>query len=170
MGTIDEHWCSVCKRKLEKKKDKYVEFELLNIRVKGKKKKGNICKNCVDANPELKKAVDIMIKAGNPLFTPIVGCASAMDCETFEVSKDSRVRCRHIAVIADTIYCKRSHVGTLKLPREKAEVRREEARILTKTIEKYIKDPNVKKLLNTELVTTDFVKPLHEPPSSVVET
>ena len=173
MGTLDEHWCNICKRKLDKKKDKYVEFELVNLpflaKIKGKKPKGIICEKCVDADPELKKAVELMIKAGNPLFKPIVSCGSSPECETFEASKNPNINCVHIAVIGDRLYCKRSHVGSLNLPREKAEVRREEAQIMVKMMEKYIKDPKMQELLKTTLLEKDLLGSVYVPPSAVVE-
>lgn len=172
MGTLDEHWCSVCKRKLDKKKDKYVEFELINVpfkaKLKGKKQKGIICEKCVNANSELKKAIDVMIKAGNPLFKPAIRCLSHAECETFEPARDTRINCKHIAVIRDKVYCNRSHVGALTLPREKAEVRREEAQIMMKTLERYVKDPQVRKLLKTQFLAKDFFH-FHLAASSVVE-
>ena len=173
MGTLDEHWCNVCKKKLDKKKDKYVEFELVNLpfqdKTKAWKSKGIVCENCVDADHELKKAIELIIKAGNPLFKPIVSCESLPECETYEESKNTKVNCGHIAVIGDKIYCKRSHVGRLTLPREKAEVRREEAQIMKKMLEEYIKDPDVKKLLKTAVLEKHLLKPIYTPPSVVVE-
>lgn len=176
MGTLDEHWCSVCKRRLDKKKDVYVEFEIVDakkkkkfpISLRKKKLKGNICSECIKKNPELKKAVELMIKAGNPLFTPTVTCLSVGECENFEKSNKKGVNCKHIAVIRDKVYCKRSHVGSLKLPREKAEVRREEAQIMIRVLENYVKDPSVKELLKTTLLAKDFFH-FYTPPSAIVE-
>jgi len=175
MGTLDEHWCSMCKRRLDKKKDVYVEFEIVDtekkkkfpISLHQKKLKGNICSDCIKMNPELKKAIERMLKAGNPLFKPDLICRDADKCENFKPSKTKGVNCEHIAVIKDKIYCKRSHVGSLKLPREKAEVRREEAQIMMKMLNRYVADPNVKKLMKTIMLKKDFMN-FYSPPSAIV--
>lgn len=179
MGTLDTHWCNVCKRTLDKKKDRYVEFELVNqpfmekvkskLRLKPKKPKGIICEDCINKNSALKKAVELMVKAGNPLFKAVVTCHSAGKCENFTPSKRKGVNCTHISVIGDKIYCNRSHVGSLKLPREKAEVRREEGHIVMKMLKKYVKDPKTRKLLNVALLEKDFLQHLYVPPSTVIE-
>lgn len=176
MGTLDEHWCSVCKRSLDKKKDVYVEFEIVDakkkkkfpISLRKKKLKGNICGDCIKKNPELKKAIELMIKAGNPLFKPDLICRDADECEDFKPSKTKGVNCEHICVITDKIYCNRSHVGSVKLPREEAEVRREEAQIMQKMIDRYVADPNVKKLMKTMMLKKDFLSNLYVPPTAIV--
>lgn len=176
MGTLDEHWCTLCKKHLDKKKDKYIEFEVINaekkgafpIKLKRKKLKGNICADCLETNPELQKSVAQMIKAGNPLFKPVITCESN-GCETFEPSNQAGVSCAHITIIGDKLYCKRSHVGSLILPMEKAEVKREEAQILRKMLDRYIKNPEIKELLKTQLLDKDFLKTLYNPPSAVVD-
>ncbi len=121
MGKIDEHWCNNCKRKLDKKKDKYIEFELVNVKPKkGKQKaKGIICQECINKEPQLKKSVELMIKAGNPKFEAQVKCLNKQQCEKYEPKYKTFIDCKHIAVIKGDIYCKRSHPGILKLPREK---------------------------------------------------
>lgn len=173
MGTLDEHWCNVCKRKLDKNKDKYVEFELVNLpfsaQIRMKRPKGIVCESCVDGNSELKKAVELMIKAGNPLFRPVVSCESTQECGTYEVSENPRINCVHIAVIGDKVYCNRSHVGSLVLPREAAEVRREESQAVLKFMEKYLKSPKMKELLETALLEKDFLKTVYLAPSAIVE-
>ncbi|MBA7489931.1 hypothetical protein ES702_00465 [subsurface metagenome] len=177
MGTLDEHWCSICKRRLDKKIDVYVEFEIVDakkkkkfpIKLRKKKLKGNICSDCIEKNPELKKAIELVIKAGNPLFKPKLICGDVDECGDFEPSKTEGVNCGRICVITDKIYCNRSHVGSLKLPREKAEVRREEGQIMVKMLERYVKDPKVMELMKTTLLKTDLLKGVYIPPSAIVE-
>jgi len=178
MGTLDEHWCSVCRKKLDKQEDVYLEFEVVAakkkkkfpISLKKKKLKGNICSECVEKNPELKKSVEIMIKAGNPNFTPAIICMNRDTCADFKSpEKKQGIDCSHICVIGDNLYCNRSHVGSLKIPREKAEVQREEARVMKSMLEKYIKDPKIKELLNTVLLEKETLQTIYVPPSVVVE-
>lgn len=174
MGTQDEHWCNSCKRSLDKKKDKYVEFELVNDPKikrwgeKPKKPKGIICQECIDKDPELKKALELMVKAGNPNFVVSIQCVSKGNCENFEPSKQSGVECGHIAVLGDKIYCKRSHPGIVRLPQEKAEVERLKRTLLQEYIGNLLKNPKLKELVNV----THFEKLLetaYTPPSLVIE-
>jgi len=173
MGTLDEHWCSVCKQKLDKKKDKYVEFELVNApailtKTKPKKPKGIICQKCIDADPKLKKALELMVKAGNPNFVVSIQCLSKGECENFEDPKQSGVNCGHIAMIEDRVYCKRSHPGVVKLPREKAEVERLNRVLLNDYLRKLIKNPWLKKLVDVSSLEKR-IENAYTPPSSVVE-
>lgn len=173
MGTQDEHWCNICKRSLEKKKDKYVEFELVNEpsifkRKKPKKPKGIICQNCIDADPKLKEALELMVKAGNPNFIVSVQCLSTEKCENYEEPKQSGVNCPHIAILGDRLYCKRSHPGVFHLPQEKAEVERLKRDLLNEYLRNLLKNPRLKDLVNT----AQFEKMLEHaylPPSSVIE-
>ena len=173
MGTLDEHWCSVCKQKLDKKTDKYVEFELVNTpailtKTKPKKPKGIICQKCIDADSKLKEALELMVKAGNPNFVVSIQCLSKGGCENFEESKQAGVNCNHVAMIEDRIYCKRSHPGAVKLPREKAEVERLNRKILLDQMKRFVKDPKIAEYIDT----TFFKKQLettYVAPSSVVE-
>ena len=126
MGQIDEHWCTLCKEKLDKTKDKYIDFELIHQGAKPvikswKKPKGLICMKCIEADPKLKELMDAILKAGNPTFIADICCHSVAVCKTYQPSSKPRVNCWHISVIGDTVYCKRSHPGTIKLMVEKAE-------------------------------------------------
>ncbi len=172
MGTTDEHWCSVCKRDLDKKKDKYVEFELVNepsvvSEKKPKKPKGIICQKCIDENPKLKKAIELMVKAGNPNFVVAIQCLSKGQCENFKKSK-AGVNCAHIAVLGDEIYCKRSHPGVVKLPQEKAEVERYIRVLLTKYLRTLIRDPALKKVIDVEKFD-EQLKTIFHSASSIVQ-
>jgi len=126
MGTTDEHWCTLCQRKLDKKKDRYLDFELIHqaakpLIKKWKKPKGLICMECVEKDPKLKAVVDSILAAGNPAFVATVFCHSFSVCQTYQPSSKPNVNCGHIAVSGDTVYCKRSHPGSLKLMVERAE-------------------------------------------------
>lgn len=136
MGKIDEHWCSDCKRKLDKKKDEYLDME--NIRLKDfPNKKGIICKDCLQ-KPEY-DALRKLLGAGNPNFKPFIDCALHAVCSTFKSAKSRAVRCAHIAVVGDTVYCKRRHPGVVKLPVERSERVRLEQKILLRTIKRMFK-------------------------------
>lgn len=188
MGKIDEHWCNVCKKILDKEKDKYVEFELVNIplwvkvkrKLKGKKGKGIICEECIEENPELKKAIELMVKAGNPTFQPVIYCNAICkppeeQCPDFEPTQlestyhkhNIQGPCEHIAVIGDTIYCKRSHPGKLSLPQETGELDRFRRQILIEEMQKVIKDPKIMELIDTVMLKKK-VEEAWIPPSSIV--
>jgi len=171
MGLDDTHWCNSCKRILDKRKDKYIEFELINkpsiLKKKPKKSKGIICQECIDRDPDLKKALEVVIRAGNPNFTVTVLCSSYGECENFEQSEGA-TNCKHIAVIEDHLYCKRSHPGILKLPREKAEVKRLKRKFILEELQKLYKDPRISKFLDMTFFEKDL-KDVHIEPSVVVE-
>jgi hypothetical protein len=123
MGLDDEHWCTVCKKSLNKRRDEYTEFEQINPKGGGKTR-GCICKACQEANPALKDAIATMRQAGNPTFTPVVECLVWKVCATYEPIVDRPVRCRHIAVDLDKLYCKRAHPGELELTVEETQIER----------------------------------------------
>jgi hypothetical protein len=123
MGLDDEHWCTVCKRSLNKRRDEYTEFEQINPKGGGKTR-GCICKQCQEKNPALKDAISTIRQAGNPTFTPVVECLSWQQCGTYSPITDRPVRCAHLAVSLDKLYCKRAHPGELELVVEETEVDR----------------------------------------------
>jgi hypothetical protein len=174
MGKIDEHWCNSCKRSLDKGKDKYVEFELVNDpsitkdKKKPKKSKGIICQQCIDKDPQLKVALELMVKAGNPNFNINIACLSTGECENYEQSKKSGINCPHIAVLGDEVYCKRSHPGVVHLPQEKAEVERLNRDLLSQYLRKLVKNPRLKELVDVSSFEK-LLKNVYIPPSSVVE-
>ena len=136
MGAIDEHWCSDCKKTLDKQKDEYLDLE--NIRIKEfPGKKGFICKECLEKDEY--KALRKLLGAGNPDFKPFIDCALHTVCTTFKAVKNRPVRCGHIAAIGDTVYCKRRHPGSVKLPVERSERLRLEQKILLRTIKRMTK-------------------------------
>jgi len=131
MGAIDEHWCSDCKKRLDKTKDEYLDLE--NIRIKEfPGKKGMVCKQCLQ-KPDY-EALRKLLGAGNPDFKPFIDCALHAICPTFKSVKGRSVRCAHIAVIGDTVYCKRRHPGSVKLLVERAERVRLEQKLVLRTI------------------------------------
>jgi len=174
MGKTDEHWCNSCKRSLDKSKDKYVEFELVNDpsiikdKKKPKKPKGIICQQCIDKDPQLKDALELMVKAGNPNFNISIACLSKGECENYEQSKQSSVDCSHIAVLGDGVYCKRSHPGFVHLPQEKAEVERLNRVLLNEYLRKLVKNPRLKELVDVSSFEK-LLENVYTPPSSVVE-
>jgi hypothetical protein len=159
---------------LDKRKDKYVEFELVNDpsitkdKKKPKKPKGIICQQCIDKDPQLKAALELMVKAGNPNFNLAITCLSQGECENHEPSKQSGINCSHIAVLGEEIYCKRSHPGIMRLPQEKAEVERLNRVLLNEYLRNLVKNPRLKELVDV----SSFEKLLENayiPPSSVVQ-
>ncbi len=136
MGAIDEHWCSDCKKTLDKKRDEYLDLE--NIRLKEfPGKKGLLCKECLQ-KPEY-EGLRKLLGAGNPDFRPFIDCALHTVCSTFKAVKNRAVRCGHIAAIGDTVYCKRRHPGSVKLPVERSERLRLEQKLLLKTIRRMVR-------------------------------
>lgn len=136
MGKIDEHWCSDCKRVLDKSKDEYLDLE--NIRLKDfPAKKGIICKDCLQ-KPEY-DGLRKLLGAGNPDFKPFIECALHTVCSTFKAVAKRPVRCGHIAVSGDTVYCKRRHPGSVKLMVERSERQRLEHQLLMRTLRRMLK-------------------------------
>lgn len=105
--------CTACKGTFEKAKEG-TSKEIV-------RKKGIICRSCIEKDEKLKEAVDVMSQASNPAFVGLVECLWWRICGNFVAVKDNPVRCRHIAVIEDTVYCARGHPGTVELTMEKAE-------------------------------------------------
>lgn len=59
MSVLHEHWCSNCKKELDKKKDKYTEINMVNPDKKESKKKGLhtrvfICEDCMKKEEVIK--------------------------------------------------------------------------------------------------------------------
>ena len=139
VGVIDEHWCSECKKSLDKKKDKYLEVDFINENKKkngkAKKKKPNkhnrafLCEECLNKDPELKKRFGNIGLKGNPNFICTIECKHFAKCGTYEY-RNEKVRCKHIAVIGDKIYCKRRHPGSTKLNQEKSMIVEERAKLM----------------------------------------
>ena len=174
MGKIDEHWCNSCKHSLDKGKDKYVEFELVNDpsiikdKKKPKKPKGIICQQCINKDPQLKSALELMVKAGNPNFNLNISCLSKSECENYEQSKQSGINCLHIAILGDKVYCKRSHPGIMHLPQEKAEVERLNRVLLNEYLRNLVKNPRLKELVDMSTFEK-LLQNAYTPPSTVIE-
>ena len=165
MGAIDEHWCSDCKRKLDKTKDEYLDLE--NIRIKElPQKKGIICKECLQ-KPEY-EGLRKVLGAGNPSFQPFIDCALHTVCTTYKPVTARAVRCAHIAVTGDTVYCKRRHPGSVKLPVERAERVRLEQKILLTTIKRITKNlsPDMAAVMTDAL--TQGIQSVWIPPSAII--
>jgi hypothetical protein len=172
MGKVDEHWCNICKKPLDKTKDKYVEFELVNVKrrrigAKLVRPKGLICEECLNKDPKLREALETFIKAGNPTFSPVVECLSWRKCSNYEPIADSPIRCKHIAVIKDMLYCKRSHPGGLELTIEQAEWERLERQIVFDMLQKTMKDKNIAKIINKAFFEKELDK-IYIPPSVAI--
>ena len=129
--------CAECKKEFS---------EPVKISVEEKiRKTGLICMDCINKKKELKQAIDEVVKAGNPVCVPILECLYWQKCPAFSPAKEKPVRCKHIAISEDKIYCKRAHAGTLELPVEKAELLRTKQKYVTEFIEEAVKnlDPAV---------------------------
>ena len=174
MGAIDEHWCTLCKKKLDKTKDKYLDFELIHQAAKPlvkrwKKPKGLICMECIEKDPKLKKLVDSILAAGNPAFVADITCHSFSVCPTYQPSSKPNVNCRHIAVIGDTVYCKRSHPGSLKLMMERAERLNQERKSALRLIKRAFRNLPEPARQAAEGMFTDAIGGAWFPPSAVVK-
>lgn len=143
MGVRDEHFCSDCKKELDKAKDQYVEAEFPNDKERNRSSRVFLCRPCarrskITIGGKKVSVWQFMKKLrlrGNPTFEVGVHCHSAPVCETYEPRR-GRYNCAHIAAAPDgRIYCKRNHPGFVTLPQEKAVV--EQSRF--QTILKYVK-------------------------------
>lgn len=173
MGVIDEHWCTLCKKKLDKAKDKYLDFELIHQAAKPvvkrwKKPKGLVCMECIEKDPKLKELFDAILAAGNPPFVATITCHSTHLCKTYQPSSKQNVNCRHIAVIGDTVYCKRSHPGSVKLMVERAERLRLEREATMRLIKKAFKSLPEDVRASAEGMFEQAVSGAWRPPSAVV--
>ena len=165
MGAIDEHWCSDCKKTLDKTKDEYLDLE--NIRIKEfPGKKGLICKQCLQ-KPEY-EALRKLLGAGNPDFKPFIECALHTVCSTFKAVKNRPVRCGHISAIGDTVYCKRHHPGSVKLPVERSERLRLEQKLLLRTIKQIFKGLPPEMATAATNALTQGASNIWIPPSAVI--
>ncbi|GAJ15446.1 unnamed protein product, partial [marine sediment metagenome] len=159
--------------KLDKAKDKYLDFELIHqaaqpVVKKWKKPKGLICMECIEKDPKLKNLVDAILKAGNPTFSPEITCRSAAICQNYEPSSKPNVNCRHIAVIGDTVYCKRSHPGSVKLMVERAERVRLERQSTMRLIRRAFKNLPEPARSGAEAMLNEAISGSWQPPSQVV--
>lgn len=126
MGVLDEHWCSKCKKVLDKKTDHYVEINLINQDKKKAKKEGlhtrvMLCQECLEKEKETSKLVEKLRKHANPNFLCQIYCQSTAECPDFKPRND-KVNCEHIYVIDDKVYCGRRHPGATKLNQDKVMV------------------------------------------------
>lgn len=124
MGVHDEHWCSECRKYLDKTKDEYYELEIINadeakLEKEGKHARGFLCKECFAKreNKGFASTVEKITKRGNPTFALILICRAQSHCADY---KRSAVRkgagsCRHIYVLNDKLYCSRRHPGTVRV-------------------------------------------------------
>jgi hypothetical protein len=129
MGVLDEHWCSKCKKAIDKAKDQYIESEFPNSKKKYKSNRVFFCEKCAKKEKMTVSGKKISVwtffqklrQRGNPKFEVGIHCYSSGVCGTFEKSKNPRMNCANIAVTPDgKVYCKRNHPGFLTVPQEKA--------------------------------------------------
>jgi hypothetical protein len=173
MGVVDEHWCTLCKKKLDKAKDKYIDFELIHqgarpVIKKWKKPKGLICMECVNKDPKLRALVDAILAAGNPPFLVEIFCQSTQVCSTFLPTSKPNINCGHISVIGDTVYCKRSHPGNARLMMERSEKLRLEQETVMRFMRRVIKKLPAESGAALETVLTTFSPLTWKSPSVVV--
>lgn len=126
--------CTACKKTFEKAKEGKTKDIV--------RKKGIICRSCIDKDEKLKEAVDLMSQASNPAFVALIECLWWKICGNFVALKDNPVRCQHIAVIEDMVYCARGHPGTVELTVEKAEKDRYENTVFAEKLAKMMKAVN----------------------------
>jgi len=173
MGVTDEHWCTLCRKKLDKARDKYIDFELIHQAAKPIKKhwqrpKGLICMDCIEKDEKLKQVLDAILKAGNPNFAIDIRCYSSSICPSYQPTGKPAVNCRHIAVIGDTVYCKRGHPGSVKLMVERAEKQRRERQLLIKLIKRVMKDLPEPMRLAAETMFSQGLAGSWQPPTAVI--
>lgn len=154
MGVRDEHWCSDCKKELNKSKDQYVEAEFPNDKSPHRANRVFLCKKCAMRSKVKvggkKVSVWVLFKGlrhrGNPKFEIGIRCFSTSVCETYEPRR-GRFNCGNIAVTPDgKVYCKRNHPGFVILPQEKAIVEQSGLAALMKYIKRMGKMIGAKRL------------------------
>ena len=127
MGVLDEHWCSSCKKDLDKKKDSYTEINKVNPSKESKKKglhtRVFLCDECLKEKG-IDGKIDDLRKHGNPNFAIKVSCASSDICPDY-TAKNKKVNCKHIYVLNEKVYCGRRHPGSVKLNQDKAMIDQE---------------------------------------------
>jgi hypothetical protein len=134
MGLYDEHWCSKCKKALNKKKDKYVEINMVNADKRKAKKKGLhnrvfLCQDCLKKEENLSEVVDECRKHANPNFKVKIECQAASICPDFTPG-NACVNCKNIYCIGDKVYCGRKHPGSVKLNQDAIMVSTEKERAI----------------------------------------
>jgi len=163
MGVTDEHWCSDCGKKLDKRKEKYLEVDWINYHKWKKKQKKTdsviyekkipqdkalhdrayICQDCLNKYPFIKRVFGKLRMVGNPNFNVIVECKSWSKCKNFE-KRNKNVNCKHISVINDKLYCKRRHPKFIILPQEKSKISREKLRFIAEYLGEFMKKTGFK--------------------------
>jgi hypothetical protein len=144
VGVRDEHWCSDCRRDLDKAKDKYVEAEFPNDKSPYRSNRVFLCKRCAMKSKIAiggkKVSVWVLFRRlrhrGNPNFEIGVSCFSASVCGNYTPRK-TRVNCANIAVTPEgCVYCKRNHPGFTTLPQEKAVAEQSRFQAILKYVKK----------------------------------
>lgn len=140
----DEHWCSDCKKSLDKTKDRYVEAEFPNQKDPQRTNRVFLCRRCAMKSKVMVGAKKVSVwqlfrklrQRGNPTFEVGIYCYAASVCETFAPRK-GRINCRHIAVTPEgRVYCKRNHPGFVMVPQEKSIVEQSRFRNLLEYVKK----------------------------------
>jgi len=122
MGDYNDHWCSKCKKELDKTKDKYVEINFLNASKKEAKKEGKhtrvfLCQECLKKEENTTELVENLRKHANPNFQCSILCKSCSNCPNYKY-KNAKVNCKYIYIINDKIYCGRRHPGSIRINRD----------------------------------------------------
>lgn len=144
MGMTDEHWCSDCKKSLDKKKEQYVEAEFPNQKDPKRTNRVFLCRRCAIKSKVTIGAKKVTVwslfrklrQRGNPTFEIGIHCYAAAACETFAPRK-GRINCKHISVTPEgRVYCKRNHPGFVILPQEKSIVEQSRFRHILEYVKK----------------------------------
>jgi hypothetical protein len=142
MGVHDDHWCSECRKLLDKKTEKYIQTEVVNATDKECEKEGAharafICIECYEKkeNAGFKETNEKLRKKGNPTFACSVSCGATSICADYAPTKDPMVNCRNIYALGDKLYCGRRHPGKTIVNQDKAAVDND----LMKRVGRYIK-------------------------------
>ena len=90
MGLYDEHWCSKCKKQLDKTKDKYVEVNMINEGKRKAKQEGKhtrvfLCKECLKKEENMNELIESLRKHANPNFRCSVFCESLEIDKMYEI-------------------------------------------------------------------------------------
>ena len=116
-------------------KDSYIQVEFYNWEKPKTEESYDICLQCLRNTPTQLKLDALKTLGKNPMFTPIITCASTGKCGSFEKSDMPELNCTHIALkfeaimtkfpegggqmdMAPKLYCKRAHPNEVAMPSE----------------------------------------------------
>lgn len=137
MGVYDEHWCSECRKALDKRTDTYHEFSVTNpdedaLREQGEHARSYLCEDCYAKLPEeTRKALSELRRHGNPTFSLTLRCNAAPECADHEpLPAEEGGHCRFIYANGCQLYCGRRHPGAVDVGVDQVMVDRQQMEVM----------------------------------------